>query len=524
MLESDMKFASCRLQALPLLLALIFPVSRDAEAAPRNRLIINADLGRATIHKNIYGHFSEHLGRCIYEGYWVGEDSPIPNTRGIRNDVIDALKKIRVPVMRWPGGCFADEYHWMDGIGAREKRPSIVNVHWGGVTENNHFGTHEFFELCDLLGAEPYVCGNLGSGTVREMRDWVEYMTMDGKSPMADLRRANGRESPWALPFFGVGNENWGCGGEMTPEFYADQFRRYAAYVRNFGGNRVFKIACGPNGFDYRWTEVLMRQAGRFMDGLSLHYYCGTGRNSRSALRFDEGDWFHLLRSALRMEELITRHSAIMDQFDPQKRVALIIDEWGTWHEVEAGTNPGFLYQQNSLRDALVAGVTLNIFNNHADRVRMANIAQTVNVLQAMVLTDKERMLVTPTYHVFEMYVPHHGATLLPSEVQTVDYQFGREKIPALNASASRDTAGTIHVSLCNLDPQSALEVGAEIRGASVGKFTGRVLTGADITAHNTFEAENVKPAVFTDCRISDGGFTATLPPKSVVMLVLEPK
>ncbi len=494
-----------------------------AVAGASDRLIINADVGRVKINRNIYGQFSEHLGRCIYEGYWVGEDSPIPNTRGIRNDVVEALKRLHVPVLRWPGGCFADEYHWMDGIGPRSQRPSIVNVHWGGVTENNHFGTHEFLDLCSMIGTDPYICGNLGSGTVREMRDWVEYVTMDGRSPMADLRRANGHEAPWRLPYLGVGNENWGCGGNMTAEFYADQYRRYASYVRNFGGNLVFKIACGPNGGDYHWTEVLMRQAGRSIDGLSLHYYCGTGRRSRSATSFEEGDWFFLLRSALHMEELVTRHSAVMDQFDPQKRVALVVDEWGTWHNVEPGTNPGFLYQQNSLRDALVAGITLNIFNNHAERIRMANIAQTVNVLQAMILTDKEKMLLTPTYHVFEMYVPHQDATLLPTDLTCGDYTYDGEGIPGRSASASRDDQNRIHVTLCNLDAQKPAEVSAELRGARATRISGRVLTAPDMTAHNTFGSPDiVRPADFTDCRITDDGFTATLPAMSVVVLTVE--
>jgi alpha-N-arabinofuranosidase len=488
-----------------------------------DRLVVNADLGKTTIDRNIYGHFSEHLGRCIYEGYWVGEGSPIPNVRGIRTDVVEALKKIRVPVMRWPGGCFADEYHWMDGIGPRTNRPSIVNVHWGGVTENNHFGTHEFLDLCGLLGAEPYICGNLGSGGIREMRDWVEYLTMDGQSPMADMRRENGRELPWKVPFFGVGNENWGCGGDMTPEYYANEYRRYASYVRHFGGNRVKKIACGANGFDYRWTEVLMREAGRYMDGLSLHYYCGTGRRSRSATSYDEGDWFHVLRSALRMEELLSRHSAIMDQYDPQRRVSLIVDEWGTWHAVEPGSNPGFLYQQNSIRDALVAAVNLNLFNQHAERVRMANIAQTVNVLQAMVLTRGPAMLLTPTYHVFEMFVPHHGATLLPTELACAPYELGGESIPGLSASASRDASGRVNLTLCNLNPERAAELAVELRGATLKRVSGRILTAPTITAHNTFEQpDQVAPSEFTGASISNGGVSVKLPGKSVVVLTLD--
>jgi alpha-N-arabinofuranosidase len=494
-----------------------------AESASTNKLVIHADKAGDTINRNIYGQFSEHLGHCIYEGLWVGEDSSIPNTRGIRNDVVAALKKIKIPVLRWPGGCFADEYHWQDGIGPRERRPSMINTHWGGVTENNHFGTHEFMDLCEQLGCEPYICGNLGSGAVQEMQQWVEYITSPAISPMTDGRKKNGREQAWKLRYFGVGNENWGCGGSMTPEFYADQFRRYATYVRNFGENRVFKIACGPNGGDYKWTEVLMREAGRRMNGLALHYYCGTGRKSRSATKFEEDDWFFLLKKALHIEELVTKHSEIMDKFDSEKRVALIVDEWGAWHAVEPGTNPGFLYQQNTLRDALVAGSTLNVFNNHCDRVRMANIAQMINVLQAMILTEKEKMLLTPTYHVFEMYTVHHDAKLLPTDLQSADYELGSEKMPAVNVSASKDQAGKIHVTLCNLNPNVVAEVTCELQGAQAKKVSGRVLSAPEMTAHNTFDQrETVKTAEFMGAKASETGFTATLPAKSVVSLEIE--
>ncbi len=494
----------------------------DSAALP-NKLVIHADQPKSTISRNLYGHFSEHLGHCIYEGFWVGEDSPIPNTRGIRNDVVAALRRIKIPVLRWPGGCFADEYHWKDGIGPRPQRPSMVNTHWGGVTENNQFGTHEFLDLCEQLGCEPYICGNVGSGTVLEMQQWVEYITFPGISPMSDARKANGHEQPWHLKYFGVGNETWGCGGNMTPEFYADQFRRYATYVRNFGANRVFKIACGPNGGDYKWTEVLMREAGRRMDGLALHYYCGTGKKSRSATQFDESDWFYQLKNALQMEQLVTRHSEIMDKFDPEKRVALVVDEWGAWHAVEPGTNPGFLFQQNSLRDALVAGSTLNIFNNHCDRVRMANIAQVVNVLQSMVLTDKGRMLLTPTFFVFELYTVHHDARLLPTDLQAADYATDSGKIPQVNVSASRDSAGKINVTLCNLHPRASAEVLTVLEGAKARSMKGRVLTAPEITAHNTFEnPEQVNTAEFRACQITDQGFSVTLPAKSVVALELE--
>jgi alpha-L-arabinofuranosidase len=496
----------------------------NQQKANMNKLVIRADAGKEKINKNIYGHFSEHLGKCIYGGFWVGEESAIPNTRGIRKDVVEALRQMKIPLLRWPGGCFADEYHWKDGIGPRQQRPTMVNTHWGGVTENNHFGTHEFLDLCEQLGCEPYICGNVGSGTVQEMQQWVEYITFDGKSPMADLRRANGRDEPWKVKYWGVGNENWGCGGNMRPEYYADLYRRYATYLRNFGENRLYKIACGPNGANYNWMEVVMREAGgRFMNGIAPHYYCGSGAKSRSATQFDEEDWFEQLKRALRIEELIVKHAEIMDKYDPKKRVGMIVDEWGAWHDVEPGTNRGFLYQQNSLRDALVAGVTLNIFNNHCDRVKMACIAQTVNVLQAMILTQDEKMILTPTYHVFEMYKVHQDATLLPVELRCGTYQFADSNIPALNVSASRDDSGKIHISLCNLDPNKSAEIVCELSGVKAKSVSGRVLTAEVITAHNTFDKpEAVKPTAFNDAKLKENVLTATLPAKSVVVLEVE--
>jgi len=490
-----------------------------------NILTVQAASSPATISRNIYGHFSEHLGHCIYEGYWVGEGSAIPNTRGIRNDIVAALRKVNIPILRWPGGCFADEYHWMDAIGPKEQRPMMVNTHWGGVTENNHFGTHEFLDLCDQLGCAPYICGNVGSGTVREMQQWVEYITFDGISPMSNLRKANGHEKPWALPYFGVGNENWGCGGHMRPEFYADLYRQYQTYIRNFGENKVYKIACGANSFDYRWTEVLMREAERLMDGLSLHYYTvpNDWRAKGSATAFDEAAWIRTLRKALVMEELVTRHSTIMDQYDPAKRVGMVVDEWGAWYDVEPGTNPGFLFQQNTLRDALVAGVTLNILNNHADRVKIGCLAQTINVLQAMILTDGARMLCTPTYHVFDLYQPHHDAALLQSTLSCGEYALGEEKVPALSASASRNAAGAIHISLCNLDANREAALDITICGGKANRVSGRMLTAGAINAHNTFDApDQVAPETFAAARVENGVVRATLPAKSVVVLKVE--
>lgn len=497
-----------------------------------NEITLDLKLARTKIDRNIYGHFSEHLGRCIYEGYWVGEESPIPNVRGIRSDVVEALRRIKAPVMRWPGGCFADEYHWMDGIGPREKRPSMVNTHWGGVVENNHFGTHEFMDLCDQLGCEPYICGNVGSGTVQEMSQWVEYLTFDGQSPMADLRRANGRDEPWKLKYFGVGNENWGCGGRMTAEYYSDLYRRYAIYCRNYGDNKLFRIACGPRNNDYHWTEVMMAKAGSdemlngpYMDGLALHYYTSVkrlpdGSRTGSATDFEEDQWIEIIAKGLVMDELIRKHSTIMDKYDPAQKVALIVDEWGTWYAVEPGTHPRFLYQQNSIRDAIVAATSLDIFNRHCDRVRMANIAQTVNVLQAMILTQGEQMIRTPSYHVFEMYSVHQDATLVPSDVQSERYEFGEYSVPAVSASASIDGDGKLHVTLSNANPHKEIAVNLFVRGMKASQVTGRVLQGETMNAHNTFDQPNVvTPQPFNGAQLTADGLDVRLPKMSVVVI-----
>ena len=486
-------------------------------------LAVHADQPGPTIQPTVYGHFAEHLGRCIYEGIWVGEDSPIPNTRGIRNDVVAALKALQVPVLRWPGGCFADEYHWKDGIGPREDRPSMINTHWGGVVENNHFGTHEFLDLCEQIGTEPYICGNVGSGTPQEMMEWVEYLTSDSDTPMTRLRRENGRETAWKVRYFGVGNESWGCGGNMRPEFYADNYRRFNTFVKNYGSSKIYRIACGSNESDYRWTEVLMEQAGRQMNGLSLHYYTiptGKWDKKGSATTFDEALWHNTLLRTLRMEELIQKHGAIMDRFDPEKRVGMIIDEWGTWYDVEPGTNPGFLYQQNTVRDAVVAALNFHIFHKYADRVTMTNIAQTINVLQTMILTDEEKMVLTPTYHVFEMFKEHQGGTVLPVELGSPSYTLGEQSLPAVSASASRSEDGTVILSLACTHPTESATI--TVSGLSGGKITGRVLTADTIQAHNTFEAPAaVQPVPFTDFAASGDTLTVTLPAKSVAVLRL---
>jgi alpha-N-arabinofuranosidase len=509
-----------------LLALLAFPALCRADAA--TKITLHADQSGPVINKNIYGQFSEHLGHCIYDGIWVGPDSPIPNTQGYSNAVLAALRDLHVPILRWPGGCFADEYHWRNGIGPPDKRPSMYNSHWGGVVENNHFGTNEFLNMCEMLGIEPYVCVNVGSGEVSEAMDWVEYMTSDSDSPMANLRRANGRDKPWKVRYIAVGNESWGCGGNMRPEFYADNFRRFNTFIKNYvpgPENRIYRVACGPAEDDYEWTDTLMRLDGKQMNGLSLHYYTlprGNWKVKGSATEFGKDEYLATLGRTLKMEELVTKHSAIMDKYDPTKKVGLAVDEWGVWTDVEPGTNPGFLYQQNSLRDAVVAALNLHIFQAHADRVVMANIAQMVNVLQAMILTDGPKIVLTPTYHVFEMLKVHQGATSVPLEIETPYLTGTAEKIPTVSASASRDAAGRIHLSLVNTDPDSPATVACSVVGPAPAGVSGRILTAPAMTSHNTFDAPHaVEPAPFQGATLSGGQLSVSLPPMSVVVLEL---
>lgn len=492
-----------------------------------NQFVVVANNPGPVISKDIYGHFSEHLGRCIYEGLWVGTDSKIPNTYGIRNDVLFALREIKVPNLRWPGGCFADTYHWRDGIGPQEKRASIVNTHWGGVTEDNSFGTHEFMKLCELLDCDAYINGNVGSGTVREMAEWVEYLTSDSDSPMTRLRKENGREAPWKVKYWAIGNENWGCGGNMTSLFYTDVMRQFSTYLNNYADNRLYRVACGPSDYNVAWTETLMKDPdsrGR-LQGLSIHYYSvpdGWSRPKGSSTEFDENAWFKTMQANLQMDEIIRGHEAIMDRYDPRKTKGLVVDEWGNWYDVEPGTNPGFLYQQNTLRDALTAAIHLNIFNEHAERVKVANLAQMVNVLQSVILTKEEKMVLTPTYHVFRMFRVHQEARLLKSDLKCEDYVFGDRGIPAVSGSASLDNEGKMHISLANLNPNKAIVLNCPIIGDTYKKVSGEVLTADAINAHNTFEAaEKVKPAAFSGHSYKNGVLTVTLPAKSVVVLEL---
>ncbi len=492
----------------------------------QNRITLNADMGRDTIHPHIYGHFAEHLGSCIYGGIYVGENTKIPNQNGIRLDLIQALKELKVPQLRWPGGCFADTYHWKDGIGDKKNRPAIKNVWWGGVTEDNSFGTHDFLNFCEAIGADPYLAGNVGSGTVQELADWVKYTNHDSGSPMTDLRKANGRDKPWKAKMWGVGNEVWGCGGNMKPEYYANIYRQYATFMTDWvNSDRLFRVASGANVADYHWTEVLLRDIPHNMlEGVALHHYSFVEWEKKgSATQFTEEQYFKTMKTALRMDELVTRHSTIMDKYDPTRKIALVVDEWGGWYDVEPGTNPGFLYQQNTMRDAMIAGATLNIFHQHAERVRAANIAQMVNVLQAVILTNEEKIIRTPTFHVMEMYNVHQGALNLPLDLQCEDYRHGDEKLPAISASASRDKAGKIHISLVNIDPNNAKEVRLNLRGINPSAVNGRILTSAKVQDFNSFEQpDKIKPVPFKGAALDNNELTIQLPPISVVVLELK--
>ncbi len=499
--------------------------------------VIDLDLPGPRISRHVYGHFAEHLGRCIYGGFWVGEDSPVPNVRGIRSDVVEALRAIDIPNLRWPGGCFADDYHWRDGIGPRADRPRMVNSHWGDVVEDNAFGTHEFMDLCELLDADAYVSGNVGSGTVQEMSEWIEYLTRADDSPMAALRRANGRDEPWKVPFWGLGNEAWGCGGNLRVEQFASLARQYATYVRDHAGNKVTRIAAGASDDDYHWTETLMRSfddlardpgapAGPFQ-AVSLHYYTLTGpwSDKGSATGFTTDEWYLALSRARYMDELLTRHGTVMDRYDPHKKVGLVVDEWGTWWNVEPGTNPGFLHQQNALRDALVAAVHFDAFHAHADRVVMTNIAQTVNVLQAMVLTDPEtsELVLTPTYHVFAMNTGHHDADSLDVHLRGVDTRAvdGRD-LPLVSASASVKGDRAL-VSLTNLHDAEDRELVLDLRGRTVTGHQARVLTAGTLDAHNTVASPGaVAPADLDGVRTHPRGLALTLPAHSYVTVELE--
>ena len=484
-------------------------------------MVINADDRLGHISPEIYGHFSEHLGRCIYNGIYVGENSPIPNTDGIRNDIIEALRNIKAPVFRWPGGCFAEEYHWQDGIGEKSLRRKIVNTNWGGVTEDNSFGTHEFMRFCELVGCKPYINGNVGSGSVREMSEWIEYMTSDAESPLTEQRKKNGRAEPWKLEYLGVGNENWGCGGNMRPEYYADVYKRYQTFCRNYSGNRLYRIACGPSSADYNWTEVMMKNLdSNNVDAIDLHYYTmPVWPEMESATDFDDELYYKTIAAANFSDELITRHSEIMNRYDPEKKIGLVIGEWGCWHKVEEGTNPGFLYQQNTMRDAIVAAIELNVFNRHSDRVVMANLAQAVNVLQSIILTEGDKMIKTPTYHVFDLFKTHQNNEAVYCYTQNENMSEGKNA-PMISVSASvNEKSMTVTVANCSLTEEAAVE--CSIFGFKASSVSCRILTN-EAHSYNDFDCPDRVSITEHTAVIKDNVLKLNIPPCAVVECVVD--
>ena len=498
-------------------------------------LVIRADQPGAVINKNVYGQFSEHLGSGVYGGIYVGRNSPIPNTRGFRNDVISALKELKVPMVRWPGGCYADEYHWRDGIGPMEKRNTRINTNWGGVPDPNTFGTHEFFDFVEMIGADAYVNANVGTGSPQEAAQWLEYMTGDQDTTLVKERQANGRDKPWKVAVYAMGNETWGCGGNMRPDYYADVYNRFATFMKTPQNPKPVMLASGDrDGSATDFTLALMKNRRGAMDAISMHYYTVLGPtwfNKDTATGFDEAGWINILANTIKMDGYIKKHDAIMTAAEkkvsgaahgPKNKIGLYIDEWGTWYKPEPGSNPGFLVQQNTIRDAIVAAANFNIFHKYAARVQMTSIAQTVNVLQAMILTDGPRMALTPTYHVFHMYKPFQGATSLPVAIKTGTYRYGKWSVPQVSASAARTTEGTIVVGLANLDPHRPARVSALLNGVRAGKVKGEILTAGAMDAHNTFDnPDTVHPAAFEGVSLAGGKLTGTLPPQSVVVLTV---
>jgi alpha-N-arabinofuranosidase len=473
----------------------------------------------ARIEPEIYGQFSEQLGQGITDGIWVGENSPIPNIRGFRRDVVEALKALRVPVLRWPGGCYADTYHWRDGIGPRAQRPITLNKWWGNNEEHGAFGTHEYFDFAELIGTKTFLNVNVGTGTAGEANDWVEYVTSGSTSALAQQRRANGRQQPWKIDYAGIGNEMWGCGGNLKADQYAPLLRIFGTFVRQDKGPKI--VAVGASADDYAWTEEMMKSRDK-MDVLGLHYYTlptGNWEHKGAAVGFTKVEWLATFAQTRRMEELISRHSAIMDKSDPQKKVALAVDEWGTWYDTPPGAPS--LRQENTLRDALVAATNFNIFHRHADRVKMTNIAQTVNVLQAMILTDGARMVRTPTYYAFLMYQPFQGATALPVNASSPNESVGSAQIPAVDVTAARGADGAVHVGIVNVDPDQPADVELDL-GKSGGAISGEVLTASAMDSRNRFgAAEDVRPVPFRNARWAGGKLHVQMPAKSVVVLTI---
>jgi alpha-L-arabinofuranosidase len=500
----------------------IFP--KTASAVTVN-VLLDEPIG--TINPNVQGHFIEHLGACVYGGCWVGQKSSIKNYKGIRLDVIEALRAIKPPVLRWPGGCFADDYHWKDGIGPKHQRPKTVNLHWGDCVETNEFGTHEFMDLCQVIGAKPYLAGNLGSGSPTELRKWIEYCNYPSGTSLSDQRIENGAPKPFGVEYWGVGNENWGCGGNMSAADYAAEYRRFANYVRAWGGTEPELVACGPLGNDLNWTrsffEKLYEKGPRDcirINGFAAHHYCfNRGETGAHALDFDKYGWYSLLTDAQKMEPLIVQQRELMDEYDPIRKIGLIVDEWGSWHRATDGAAE--LWQQNCIRDAMLAALTLDIFNRHADKIQMANIAQTINVLQALILTDGDKLIKTPTYHVYDMYKDHQGGESVRLEIDCNPIH----ELQQVSGSASvKDSR--LSITLTNLSLDSGVEVRLSLPDLTLyqaGELYELSYPQGKVTAHNNFEEPEAVYMVFKEpVEITPEGACFELAPASIVRLSLD--
>lgn len=489
-------------------LALLAPRASSAASA---RIEILPDEPIGTISPNIYGHFTEHLGGCIYDGIWVGENSKITNVGGIRKELIDNLKRLKPPMIRWPGGCFADSYNWRDGVGPRAERPKRTNF-WANTPylqnapdgpqkyEPNAFGTNEFAHFCKAVGAEPYFAANVRSLKAFDFYEWIEYCNSPaGTTSGAELRAKGGAREPFNVKYWGVGNESWGCGGGFTGDEYAVEFRRFVEWVPEFGLDLHF-IASGPNVADYAWTRTFFQKLTekgkgplRNVFGTALHYYCGTTGNGEST-SFDEAGWYELLHKATYMEQLVNNHWAIMGEVDTQHRVKLVVDEWGAWHHTDPSINPSYLWAYYpTLRDALVSGITLDIFNRHADKVTMASAAQLINNIHTSFLAVGDRFTVTPVFHVFEMYAPHQGGQAVRAEFSAspVSASTAGAKLSGLTGSCSVKSKQAI-LTVVNPDLKNAQDTEIVMRGASIQSAKAIVLTASDMRAHNTLDQPHV--------------------------------
>ena len=516
------------------LMALILAQALPSFAADKIHLKVDASKPGPKIDRNIFGQFAENLGHGLYEGIWVGPDSSIPNTRGIRNDVVAALRELNVPNVRWPGGCFADQYHWRKGIGPRDKRPATVNSAWGDVIDTNAFGTDEFMDFIQQIGSTPYVSINVGSGTPQEAAEWLEYMTAAAPTALAKERAANGHPEPYKVGFLGIGNESWDCGGAMTPDYYVSLMKVYSRFVLNMNPEQrdhgqMLKIAVGPGSPDTEWTESVMQAWKKHtwawnISGVSLHRY--TVPNgwppSTGSENFGLDDYVKTLKSTLLMDEFLRKQEAVMDKYDPEKKLTLSVDEWGAWYAPLPGSNPAFLVQQNSIRDAILASLNLNIFARHADRVRMANIAQMINVLQAMILTDKEKFVLTPTYYVFKMYVPFQDAASVPVAFDAGTYTHGGASLPRVDAIAAKSSDGKLLLEITNLDAENPAAIDVDLTGVTATSARAETLTAPSVDSINTFELPNTVAPKAAAVKVQDGKLSLTVEPRSVTVVVIE--